>query len=252
MTSDSGRSAPSGTRRRFPDLGAAAFVLGLTLLGFMAFLSAWPDMEASVFDSATAAMADEPLDGLRCPLAITAGEAASIRVAFHNDRDRASSFLVRSRISRGFVTLVHEETEQVRLEPGGSTELSWPINAADATYGRMVLARVLAMRGGGQPARERACGVLVLGDSALKGWQLFALGVLAGVLGVVAGGRQWYVRRRPLSGRHRSLAGAAMVLVAIVVASLAVGIIGAWLASHLLLVLAVLFLVALLYHVSAA
>jgi len=203
-------------------------------LAVMAFASAWPDMEASVFDSATTLMADAKLRTLRCPWIISADEEATVSAKFTNPTDKPVSFLVRTRVSRGFVTLVRQDSQVVKLAPRESRELSWPVAAADAAYGRLVMVRTLAMGSAARPARENSCGILVAGVSGIGGQGLFVAGVHAGFALMSPGAALW--RRRRLSVQDFGAVRRGAWLALMVVASLVTGMMGWWLASHLLLV----------------
>lgn len=216
------------------------FLLGVLLLAVMAFLSAWPDMEASVFDAATTLVADDPLQSLDCPIMMSTGETVQVKAGFENKTDRPVSFLVRTRISSGFVTLVRQDSQQVKLAPGEVRELSWPVAAEDAVYGRFVMARVLATRSAGQPARESSCGILVVGMRGIGGQWVFAAGVVLGALLMLIGAGGWWRQRRPLDGRELAIARRGGLLAVVVAASLLTGVLNLWLPSHLLLVAALL------------
>jgi hypothetical protein len=230
----------------------ATFTAGLLVLAAMAFVSAWPDMEASVFDAGTASVADRALHALQCPVLITPDETANVSARFHNDTDRLQSFLVRARVSHGYVTLVRQNSQQVRLRPGESVTLTWPVRAEDAAYGRLILVRVLAMSGPGRPARQSSCGVLVAGVPGVSGQVLFSLGVIAGLGLLIAGAAWWSVGRRPLNRRDARRARRAALVAVAVAASLVTGLAGWWLLSHLLLIgSALLVLVVLEQEVAA-
>lgn len=239
---------PSLTRAGPP----AIFFVGVVWLAAMGFVAAWPDMEASVFDAATSLSADADLPTLACPLVIAEDEVAAVRARFSNPADHETSFLVRTRISHGFVTLVRQESQQVRLAPGATQELSWPIEASDAAYGRLVLARVLATRGFGQPARESACGVLVLGLSGVRGAWVYAASTLAGFALMLGGAAWWWRERRPLDARQRTTVRRFGFLAFLVVVSLVTGLMAQWLVSHILLIASVLYLFALLERLYAS
>ena len=217
-------------------LAPALFLAGVLWLAVMAFAAAWPDMEATVFDATTALAAKDRLRSLDCPWLMTADESTTVRATFTNDADRPASFLVRARTTRGFVTLVHEHSQQVTLAPNESRVLSWPVSAADAAYGRLVMARVLATRSAVGPARENACGILVVGVSGVGGQLLFVAGTLFGLALVGIGAGAWWSNHRPLGARDRRTARRAGVLAGTVIASLVTGMLGLWLISHALLV----------------
>ncbi len=227
-------SDAGSVRRPATRLAAIFFYLGLLWLAVLGFASAWPDMEAGVFDNATVLVADEALRDLACPWLISQGEESAIHARFDNDADRPTSFLVRTRITEGFVTLVREETRQVSLAPGASETLTWPISASDAAYGRFVMARVLAMRGPGSPARQASCGILVLGPVGIPGRVIAFAAILLGLALTGGGAIAWWRPRMPLNEGHRMTAGRAGLLAAVVLASLVTGLAGAWIPSHLL------------------
>lgn len=214
----------------------------------MAFLSAWPDLEASMFDPDTTLSAEHALSGLSCPLVLAANEVGNVRVNFVNPNTTRETFLVRSRISQGFLTLWREDRRPLSLAPGESRELSWPIRAGDAAYGRIVMVRILALRGSQLPARQASCGTLVAPWSGVPGRWLFVAPVLLG-LTLVAAGSAWWWRAHPSpSERVRASARRGAWLLLVVLASLVAGVGGQWLPSHLLLILALLSAVISLEH----
>jgi hypothetical protein len=221
------------------------YFLGVLLVAALAFVAAWPDMEASVFDAGTSAAAAGRLR-LRCPWVIGVDEQSSIGVRFANDTDSAERFLVRTRVSRGYVTLVHQDSQEVRIEPHQAHEMSWPVEAGDAAYGRLVLARVFATRSASSPARDGACGVFVLGISGVDGDAVFLAGVLLGLVLTGAGALWWWHARRPLDVRQSSTARRVGMLAVIAIASLLTGMMGWWLLSHILLIASGLFVFMLL------
>ena len=239
-----GLSAGPVTRLAAP----ALFLLGLLWLSGLAYLLSWSDMEASVFDKGTTLVADRPLTSLRCPFVITADEQGAARATFRNRADRKTSFLVRSRLTRGYMSLVREETERLQLAPSETRELSWDFDADDAVFDRIVMARVLAFGSAAGPARQSACGVLVLGPSPLPGRWIFALALLAGLVLTGGGAWWWWMPRRPLGFLARGTARRASLMSAIVGAALLSGMLGLWLVSHLLLIAAAGLTVALLQH----
>lgn len=233
----------SPTLQRTTRLAPLLFFVGLAWLAVVAFAAAWPDMEAGAFDASTTLVADQPLRSLSCPLVLAADEERRVQARFDNPSDAPEAFLVRSRVSEGFVTVVREDSRQVALAPGGSTTLSWPVFASDAAYGRIVMVRVLATRSAVSPARQSACGILVVGIRGVPGRAIAAVAVLAGLAFVLAGAVHWRRAHRPPTPGDRRAAQRAGVLAAIVVASLVTGIGGLWLVSHLLLVVSALFAV---------
>jgi hypothetical protein len=225
------------------------FLAGLALLAALALASAWPDMEATVFDSATASVAGARLGTLHCPWMVTEHEAARLTATFRNQSARSESFLVRARISEGSVAYWRQASQVLTLAPGEARTLSWPVTADDAAYGRLILARVLAMGAGSGPARQAACGILILHVPGGRGDFLFALGLVCSG-GLMALGLAGWAWRRRLAGRSLAVTRAFGATALVVAASLAVGMLGWWLPSHLLLILSVIVLLAMLEGAS--
>ncbi len=231
-------------------LGALLFILGLLLTTTMAFVIFLPDMEASLFDAGTSASADESLRSLSCPYIITAGETVNLRAKFTNPEDRDISFIVRSRISQGLVTLMRQDSQVVEIAAGDTLELSWPVTADDAAFGRLILARVLATRSAAFPARENSCGILLVNVTGVTGQQIVILGLVVSLLAMGGGAGLWLRQTRPLTGRMQSIAQAFGALGAVILGSLVAGLLNWWLVGLLLLILAILLLGAILERVS--
>lgn len=223
-------------------LGAVLFFTGLILAAAISFIVFWPDLEASLFDTNTVALADEPLRTLRCPHVITASETGQVQASLTNPGERDITMLVRARVSQGIATLMREESETVQLAPGETLEMAWPVNANDAAYGRVVLARVFVTKSAVTPARQSACGVLLVKIAGPTGQQLLGAGLIVSLLALGAGGGTWLAQQRPLTGGRYDLARAFSILTAIILASLVAGLWGWWLAGLILLASAILFI----------
>jgi hypothetical protein len=137
-------------------LYAIGFVAGLWLAG----VTIWANMEASLFDAAM--QSDETLDTLRCPALLSVTETGLVRATFHNGSERPLNFFVRANISNGYVTLMRQNNARLPLAPGESQELTWAVEAADAAYGRFVLVRVNVLRNPAYPTRDASCGIYLL------------------------------------------------------------------------------------------
>ncbi len=214
------------------------YALGVVAATLLAVIAIWPDLEASLFDAALSSQ--EPLDSLNCPLVISGTEAGAISVTFANALEEKVSFRVRARISAGFATLMREETTSIELAAGEAQTLSWPISGEDAAFGRIVLARIYAFRGLRAPSRDNSCGVLVISALGLTGRQLVTALLTFGLVGLAAGGVLWVRQLRPVQGRDLELSIAAGALAGLVLAAMAAGMLGLWLAGLLTLIFAVL------------
>lgn len=227
------------------------YVAGLLLVLAVAIIAIWPDLEASLFDRSLSS--EETLRSLHCPLAITRSEEAAITATFDNELEREIRLLVRTRISLGGVLRIREAEGVVELAPGEKEELRWPIEAGDAAFGRLILARVyVPRRGAGLPSRQAACGVLVLGIPLLTGTQFVVLLAAAGLASLGAGSYLWLrTGQGPVGRRHTS--GRIFGLLAIlIVGAMIAGLLGSWMAGIFLLVLAVLMLVVIFEQLLAS
>lgn len=218
------------------------FVFGLLLALSLAIVAIWPDLEASLFDAAMTAQ--ESLDALKCPLIISGGRSEEITATFANPFERKVRFQVRSRISAGFVTLIRQESTLLELEPGETQELSWPVSREDAAFGRIVLARVHALRSNLVPPRDSSCGILVLDLPGLSGRQLVTAVLLASLVSLFGGAALWVRHERPLLGRKLELSYSGGALAGLILAAVVVGMLGWWIAGLLALLLALLLVIA--------
>lgn len=220
-------------RRSLTVVAAGLFVFGLGLALAVAVLAFWPDLEASLFDISISAEAT--LDDLRCPVALTSGEAGLISAHFQNTTDRTVQFLVRARIAHGSLNLMRRADTQVVLTPGESQTLQWDVSAEDVVYGRMILARVYALRSFPLPLRERTCGIYVLRVPGVSGSSIVVGAVAASLVSLGVGSALW-LRSGELTDRRRATAQTAGLLAALAVADMVVSLAGWWAAGLLLLV----------------
>lgn len=217
-------------------LGALLFVSGLLLTAVIAFMLFWPDMEASLFDTNSIAEANGRVRALRCPYVITPAEMAEIRATFNNPLEREITFIVRSRISQGYVTLMRQESELVRIPAGEELTLRWPVATSDAAYGRVIMARILTSRSLAAPSQQDFCGILLLNVPGLTGGQIVTLGLTLALL-LLGGGAWLWWGKRPLSDYQRRFVGPFALLALTLLASLVAGLLNAWLVALVLLVL---------------
>jgi hypothetical protein len=198
----------------FGRLGVILFAIGVLLGMALIGITIWTDMEASFFDSVMGGRADEPLKTLRCPVLMTTAETGRIRATFENVADKPIELRIRAHVTDGFVTLMREANSTLPLEPGEKGEVEFTLSAEDRAYRWLILARVLQFRHYPLPARQAACGVLVLDVPFLTGNQLFALVITATVLCLGGGIALWSVAHWPL---RRSALATARTMGALVV-----------------------------------
>lgn len=205
-------------------------LLGMTLIA----VTIWTDLEASFFDSVLASRGDEPLKTLRCPVLMTTSETGTIRATFENPANKPIELGLRAHVTDGFVTLMREVNSTLPLEPGEKKTVEWSLTADDVAYRWLIMARVLQFRYYPLPARQAACGVLVLDVPFLTGNQLLAITIVVTVLSISGGIAMWVVGNRPLK---RPALAAARTMGALAV-SLLIGFLvsfsGSWLMGTLL------------------
>lgn len=231
-----------GSDNSLRSLSIILYLVGLLLVLAVAIIAIWPDLEASLFDRGLSS--EETLRTLNCPLVISPNEETAITATFHNRLERNIRFLVRARISLGGVLRIREAEGVVALAPGESEELRWPIEAGDAAFGRLILARVYVPRGGAElPSRQAACGVLVMGVPLLTGTQFVALLAIAGIVSLAAGIYLWLRTGQGSVGKKRTGGRTFGLLAFLIVGAMVAGLLGSWMAGGFLLVLSVLLLV---------
>ncbi len=215
-------------------LYAIGFVAGLWLAG----VTIWANMEASLFDAAM--QSDETLDTLRCPALLSVTETGLVRATFHNGSERPLNFFVRANISNGYVTLMRQNNARLPLAPGESQELTWAVDAADAAYGRFVLVRVNVLRNPAYPTRDASCGIYLFPLPWLTGGQAVALALAMSLLGMGGGLALRLWRERPFIGRSRDVTFVATWLAVGVVAMMVAGLLRYWIIGVVLVALSLI------------
>ena len=224
--------------------GLSLFLLGMGALFaiLLTIFGLWPDLEASLFDTNNSS--GEQLRALRCPVLITPADEAMIRLKLTNPLDQPINFLARANISQGLVTFMRQENRRASVEPGESVEFTWSVQPEDAVYGRMVLARVRVLRTNVLPARQKACGIMILDVPFLRGNQIIG-GLLAATLFyLVVGGGLWLRSERPLTERKREQAQFAAGLILMLLLTMTFSLIGWWGSGAVIILITFLILIA--------
>jgi len=216
------------------------FVFGFLVGLALAVVVIWADLEASLFNPTI--LADDPLNGLRCPLFMTTGETRQISASVKNDRDRPLTVTLRGHFTAGAVTLIQEVDSQETLEAGETRWVSWPVSSEDAAFDRLILARISTLRAFGEPPRQGSCGVVVLDWPFVPGWLISAF-ILTLSLASMGGGAYWHFRQRKPVGAARRTAVSLAVLAFVVIFGVIAGVMGWWLAGLGMLIIMFLLLV---------
>ena len=223
-------------------LGLYIFFAGVLLGMVFSALLTWADFEASVFDRPTDSKASK-LGSLRCPVMLNQQETGTVRATFDNPTDYAARRTIDSNISQGFVILMREERTRIDLEPGEKRTLQWTISPEDAAWGRFVLVHIETQRSGSLPSRSGSCGVLVANLPIGTGIQITIFIVVVSLLLIVIGTILW---RRGTEVQHKDLRTIdylALALGPFTLLALIMGLLGIWLVSFILIVVAVLTMV---------
>lgn len=223
-------------------LGVFLFALGLLSGISLTAVTVWGDLEASLFDSSGSG--EEQLRSLTCPVLITRGETGAIVATFKNTGTRPVDRAVRLHVSMGHVTLMREESTHIPLAPDETRRLSWPVNAADAAYGGLlILARVSTLRQTPLPAQTGSCGILVLDLPGVNGAVVLGVWLAFSLTGMLGGGWLWLSAYPPRVRRSRSTPYVMLVSGGMVVIGLILGLLGLWVPGILSLALILLLLI---------
>lgn len=232
-------------RKRWSNtLGIYIFFIGLLLGMFTTALFAWADFEASRFDSHLDSQA-AALD-LRCPILINRHETGTVSATLANPTDRERRRIVDTLISQGSFLLAQEERDRLDLEPGEKRILHWEVSPENAVWERFILVRAHVLRNAPLPARTSSCGILVVNLPYGTGTQI-ALSLIAVILLLIGSGTVlWLIGKRSLRQRLRPIDFMTLAVAPIVLVALGTSMLGQWLISGLLLLLAILIIVSVL------
>ncbi len=229
--------------------GSIFYLIGALLAFGLLALSVWGDLEASSFDRAL--RSDERLRTMRCPVLITEDETGTISARFTNTTDRDVNPTVRARWTEGSVLLIMEQREKIEIPVGESTTYEFEITAEDAAYNALIMASFYQMRNLSLPSRSASCGVVVLPISGPTGQQVFMFTFGTGFLLMAAGLLLLMPKEKlaltglsPEATRTRYRLKSLLFLGSYFLISVLLSLIGNWLLSIGLMVLAVVSILA--------
>jgi hypothetical protein len=219
-------------------LGVLIFSVGVLLGLALSAGAVWGDLEANLFG--VSITADAPLKTLTCPVMVTTAESGTVAATFSNPTDRPISPNVQTHISHGYVTLEREIRTRIRLAPGETQQLQWPVTSDDAAYGYLILVKVLALGQYPLPSRQGSCGILVVNLPSFTGNQVVAFVFASSSSSMVLGAALWIANNRPSSKQGRATTRAMSCIAATVLAAMLSALLGWWVLGGILLVVAVL------------
>ena len=217
-----------------------SYVVGLILGLYLIVVAAWADMESAFYGFNR--LAEAGLRGFSCPVLMTRGETDTISLTVSNTTDKPISPAARLEVSTPLLT--QEYNESLKLAPGESIRLEWPVGPENIDLKRFIFAKALVFSAFPRPNQEATCGIYIVdlpGSGKVILPVLIALSLLGmgfGVYGMIKLGasNDWaekYVR--PLA-----------FLSIIIILGFAASFMGGWVPSVLLLAVAFLMIVILL------
>ncbi len=244
-------------RKIYRITGVLIFIIGLVLgllfnvvsvLGDLEGMSFWGMQEVAMYDPQLPL--DAKLNSLNCPLLITSRETGSVTARISNPLKKPIQSVIQADISNTSEDNdIRQDRQEINLGSGETRDFSWEVTPGDKIYGRLILVRVYLYQNlSDGPARTAHCGILVVD---LAGWasrQIIILTVLASLVGMVAGVSLWVSQSQPLFGRTGHLAFGLVWLLVVTLVGMITNLIGAFLLSAGLLVLAVISLVSLVEY----
>lgn len=226
-------------------IGATLFLLGILLGAWLNGASTWAQFEASLFDADMVGNSELPM---QCPRFIATDETGIVAVTLHNPTEKDHSRFIRTHISAGYVTLMHEDARLVDVAAGESLTLQWPFTAKDAVYnGRMVFVRSFVVGRAPLPSASNGCGVYVLQHTfGLSGMQFALLISLVSLLLMGSGFYLWKKGQAAENPRVINLQRGMWALAVSVVVGLGLMFAGEWFFAAIALLVTVLLAVSML------
>jgi len=223
--------------------GYILYALGALIAFLLLTLSVWGDVEASSFEGLI--HADRRLGTLRCPVLITEGETGLISARIVNTTDRDVAPNVQARWTQGYASIIQELRQKIEIPVGEARTFEFEISQDDAAYRRLILARVYQFSSFSLPSRSSSCGVVLLPLSGPTGQQIFIASFILSVILMAIGllllrpaDRLAHQRQDASGKRIRTSFGSLVYLGAYFLAGTLLSLIGNWLLSIGLILLA--------------
>lgn len=173
------------------------YLIGILFIAFVVWadlegMSFWGTVEAATYDSSQD-MAGR-LEGLSCPLMITAQETGAATARVRNPTNEPIRLTVQADISDPSVadTRIRQDSQKVELAAGETREFSWTITPADRKYDMLSFVRVYLYPDPAYgPARTSHCGILVLDVNNVSSTRVITLIVTVSLALVLLGFMLW-------------------------------------------------------------
>jgi hypothetical protein len=241
-----GNTLMKSRKRVIRTLSMLVFSVGVFLGLALSAGAVWGDLEATLFDVSLSA--DAPLKTLKCPVMVTASESGTVAATFSNPTGTPISPMIRTHISHGYVTLTKENHARLRLAPGETQQLQWPVTSDDAAYGRLILVRIVVLGQYPLPSRQGSCGILVINLPKFTGNQVVAFALVTNLSSMMLGVALWAASDQPLSRQGRAKARAMSCIAATVFAAVLFALWGWWVLGGVLWVIAILLIAQVVMH----
>jgi hypothetical protein len=211
-------------------------IVGLLLLG----MAAWADMEANFYGFDR--LANAGLRGFSCPVLMTQNETRTISLQLSNPTDRRISPSVRTEISTP--VLPQQFVETIRIEPGESRRLEWPVGPENRDLQRFIFAKALLYSSHPLPSQEATCGIFVVN---LPGSGRVILPVLVALAVLAMGWGIYHMNKFRISNEWLARYMGSMTFIAVMIAiGLFISFRGGWVPGLLILLVVILVIVILL------
>lgn len=217
---------------------------GLAVIADLNGASFWGDpRDAANFDRALPIQAD--LVKIQCPILLAPGEAGSITATFRNPDPMTAELPVKVFVSKDDFKNYRGLTGSLLVEPLDKQDFRWQVNQPDIIEGNFILTRVFLMYED-TPARTESCGIFVLGLFGLKGTALVVLILGTSLSFLFVGSVLLYRGSQPYQESSPPIEVGLVGLAAILAIGMIANLLGWWIFSGLVLVLAVLLTLALI------
>jgi hypothetical protein len=214
------------------NLGALTFAIGVLLSTLLTAALTWAPLEAELYGFPR--YTTERFDGLSCPRLMTRSERGVIRASVRNPSQEIISPIVSIRISGPVAPI--EEQAQVRIQPGETRMLEWPISSENIDLERFIFAKVNRSPSYPLPGADAMCGTLVLDWPWLNGLQILSVWLALCLVCIPAGMWMWSAGTQ----EQGKMPGVMKALAALALGGLFVSLQGIWLLGILFITVTIL------------